>query len=137
MWPKRSAGEHRYRLLDLARVVFPEAGLFQSVGFPEYLHADPVEDAEAAARVVLAAQRAMGTNTLAGLFGAAGLALWRCEPDRCQSTERAWTSRHPVRIPHPCAISYGQGPWSDARRRAVCQDIRANLRGNPLLLERC
>ncbi|MFC4590157.1 sensor histidine kinase [Sphaerisporangium corydalis] len=97
-------GVCRYRLHHLAPQLFPQAGLYQqdyAAGSQSYLHADPVEDAEAAAHLILAAQQATGAHTLAELLAATGTALRLMEQDRCQRSERAWVLRHSIRLRSP------------------------------------
>ncbi|MBB2749222.1 UNVERIFIED_ORG: DNA polymerase-3 subunit epsilon [Microbispora rosea subsp. rosea] len=127
-----------YQLHHLARRLFPEAGLYQPrYDLVSYLHADPVEDAEAAAHLVLAAQETTRTQTLAELLAVTGCSLRHVEPDRYQQSERTWASRAPIRVPQPRAINYRDGELFARTVQASCQDIRANWRGDPALIARC
>ncbi|MFF0249967.1 3'-5' exonuclease family protein [Streptosporangium sandarakinum] len=139
-WPKQRVDEHGvrgYRVFYLAAVLFPEAGLFQGEYEGDLDHGvvhDPLEDAEAAARVVLAAQRATATHTLAEVLAITGVPLLRVEPERRQIAGGGWISRHPIRLPVPRGVYYRDDVLRATALREGFLDIRACWRGDPDLI---
>ena len=132
-WPKRLVAEHgirAFRTIDLAGYLFPEAGLFEGDYFEKIGH-DPVEDAEASARVVLAAQRRTGTSTLRAVLETTGSPMLQVEANRYQKADRSWISRNPIDLPRPrTGLAY-----RPERLRAAFLDIRACWRGDIELIE--
>lgn len=99
VWPAKHAtehGVHSYTSVGLAYVLFPEAGLNCDEHGIQLLthHADPLEDAEASARIVLAAQHATGCSSLTEVLTVTGTPLLTVEPDRYQRNPRSWIPRH-------------------------------------------
>ncbi|MFI5614973.1 hypothetical protein [Amycolatopsis sp. NPDC051903] len=116
-----------HTLVELARRLFPAAGLFGGYRTVSSGH-DPVEDAEAAARVVLAALDATGTSTVAELLAATGRRMWTMDPERCQ-TSKGWT----YRVPAP--PSPGRGISDRVALRAAFLEIRREWRADPAILD--
>ncbi|WP_345576408.1 hypothetical protein [Nonomuraea rosea] len=85
-----------------------------------------MEDAEAAAHVILAAQRITGTDTLAAVMATAGLSLRSVEPDRVQRNQRTW-------IPLPCPF---RATSSTSTTTTDGPGPAGRLPGHPCLLAR-
>lgn len=111
VWPHGPRRGHK--LSDLAAYLFPEAGMFTGYRAATSGH-DPVEDAEAVARVVLAAQQTAGGDTLARLIEVTGWRLRRVEPDRCESS-KGWVDRL---SPHPARPKGCPGVRTSCERRS-------------------
>ncbi|MCE7011738.1 hypothetical protein LWC34_54335 [Kibdelosporangium philippinense] len=122
VWPAGPLRSHQ--LPDLAAHLFPEAGLFTGYR-PATVGHDPVEDAEAVARVVLAAQQTTGTGTLAELLASTGRRLWTVEPDRCE-TSKGWVDRVVTTPSPPDGLS-----WRPADLRAAYLELCEHWRGDP------
>lgn len=112
-----------YRIAELADALFPAAQLFTGTYLP--CGHDPVEDAEAAAHVALAAARRTDTATLAELSTATGWSLRTLEPDRCQ-TAAGWVERHTHLPSFPLGMLFDR-----AAERGAFLEIRQQWRGDP------
>jgi DNA polymerase-3 subunit epsilon len=129
VWPAGRGEQLRsHQLLDLAAHLFPGVGLFSGHRSASSGH-DPVEDAEAVAWLMHAAQQVTESRTLTELLAATGRRAQTLEPDRCESS-RGWINRVPT-LPSPAdGLS-----WRPEELRAAYLELRATWRGDAALID--
>ncbi|SDR90224.1 hypothetical protein SAMN04489717_0963 [Actinopolymorpha singaporensis] len=118
-----------YRLHYVYERVVPDRSPAFEASWGQIGH-DPVEDAEATARIVLAASERVGANSVAELLDEAYCPLLRMEPDSCETATTGTRTRRP-RPPLPPAKIWER---NCATRRAYLE-IRRYWRGDPAVLD--